>query len=51
MTVAALADPTRHSVLERHGFEGRYPEVAPPARVVRTFEWDGIPGHVAVETA
>jgi uncharacterized protein YndB with AHSA1/START domain len=33
-----------------HGFEGRYREVAPPHRIVRTFEWDGAPGHVAVET-
>jgi uncharacterized protein YndB with AHSA1/START domain len=34
-----------------HGFEGRYREVAPPERIVRTFEWDGMPGHVMVETA
>jgi uncharacterized protein YndB with AHSA1/START domain len=33
------------------GFEGRYREVTPPERVVRTFEWDGMPGHVIVETA
>jgi uncharacterized protein YndB with AHSA1/START domain len=33
-----------------HGFEGRYREVAPPERVVQTFEWDGMPGHVIVET-
>ncbi len=33
-----------------HGFEGRYREVTPPHRIVRTFEWDGAPGHVAVET-
>jgi len=33
-----------------HGFEGRYREVTPPSRVSRTFEWDGMPGHVAVET-
>jgi len=33
------------------GFEGRYREVVPPERVVRTFEWDGMPGHVIVETA
>lgn len=33
-----------------HGFEGRYREVTPPERVVQTFEWDGMPGHVAVET-
>jgi uncharacterized protein YndB with AHSA1/START domain len=34
-----------------HGFEGRYGEVTPPERVVQTFEWDGMPGHVALETA
>jgi uncharacterized protein YndB with AHSA1/START domain len=32
------------------GFEGRYREVTPPERVVQTFEWDGMPGHVVVET-
>lgn len=40
-----------HSDQGVHGFEGRYREVAPPERVVRTFEWDGMPGHVIVETA
>lgn len=34
-----------------HGFEGRYREVAPEERIVRTFEWDGMPGHVIVESA
>ena len=33
-----------------HGFEGRFREVTPPERFVQTFEWDGMPGHVAVET-
>ena len=33
-----------------HGFEGRYSEVVPPERIVQTFEWDGMPGHVALET-
>lgn len=33
-----------------HGFEGRYREVTPTERIVWTFEWDGMPGHVAVET-
>ena len=33
-----------------HGFEGRFAEVTPPERVVQTFEWDGMPGHVALET-
>jgi uncharacterized protein YndB with AHSA1/START domain len=32
------------------GFEGRYREVSPPERLVWTFEWDGMPGHVAVDT-
>jgi uncharacterized protein YndB with AHSA1/START domain len=32
------------------GFEGRYREVVAPERVVQTFQWDGMPGHVAVET-
>jgi uncharacterized protein YndB with AHSA1/START domain len=33
-----------------HGFEGRYREVTPPERLVHTFEWDGMPGYVAVDT-
>jgi uncharacterized protein YndB with AHSA1/START domain len=33
-----------------HGFEGRYREVTPPERLVLTFEWDGMPGHVVVDT-
>jgi uncharacterized protein YndB with AHSA1/START domain len=33
-----------------NGFEGRYREVLPPQRLVWTFEWDGMPGHVAVDT-
>lgn len=32
------------------GFEGRFREVAPPKRLVQTFEWDGMPGHVLVNT-
>ena len=34
-----------------HGFEGRYREVSPPERLVQTFEWDGMPGYVAVDTS
>jgi uncharacterized protein YndB with AHSA1/START domain len=30
------------------GFEGRFREVTPPERIVQTFEWDGMPGHVIV---
>ncbi len=33
-----------------HGFEGRYREIKPQERVVQTFEWDGMPGHVIIET-
>jgi uncharacterized protein YndB with AHSA1/START domain len=39
-----------HSAQGTHGFEGRYSEVVPPERVVQTFEWDGMPGHVVLET-
>lgn len=39
-----------HSDQGVFGFEGRYREVVPMERVVRTFEWDGMPGHVIVET-
>ncbi len=39
-----------HSNGQEHGFEGRYAEVTPPKRIVQTFEWDGMPGHVSLET-
>jgi uncharacterized protein YndB with AHSA1/START domain len=39
-----------HSAQGVHGFEGRFREVTPPERMVQTFEWDGMPGYVAVET-
>jgi uncharacterized protein YndB with AHSA1/START domain len=32
-------------------FRGTYREVAAPERIVQTFEWEGMPGHVSVETA
>ena len=32
-------------------FSGIYREVTPPERIVQTFEWEGMPGHVIVETA
>lgn len=34
-----------------HGFEGRFREITPPERLVQTFEWDGMPGYVIIETA
>jgi uncharacterized protein YndB with AHSA1/START domain len=33
------------------GFKGIYREVTPPERIVQTFEWEGLPGHVIIETA
>jgi uncharacterized protein YndB with AHSA1/START domain len=39
-----------HSPDGVHGFEGRYREVTPPERLVQTFEWDGMPGYVVIET-
>ncbi len=32
------------------GFEGRFREVSPPERLVQSFEWDGMPGHVVIST-
>jgi uncharacterized protein YndB with AHSA1/START domain len=32
-------------------FRGEYREVTAPERIVQTFEWEGLPGHVSVETA
>jgi uncharacterized protein YndB with AHSA1/START domain len=32
-------------------FRGTYREVTEPERIVQTFEWEGMPGHVSVETA
>jgi uncharacterized protein YndB with AHSA1/START domain len=34
---------------ESQGFEGRFREVTPLDRLVYTFEWDGMPGHVIIE--
>jgi uncharacterized protein YndB with AHSA1/START domain len=36
---------------EENGFRGTYREVTPPERIVQTFEWEGMPAHVVVETA
>lgn len=32
------------------GFEGRFREVTPQSRIAQTFEWDGMPGYVLVQT-
>jgi uncharacterized protein YndB with AHSA1/START domain len=33
-----------------YGFRGEYREIVPPERIVQTFEFEGMPGHVSVET-
>ncbi|MDQ3808698.1 MAG: SRPBCC family protein [Chloroflexota bacterium] len=33
-----------------YGFRGEVREVQPPERIVQTFEYEGMPGHVSVET-
>ncbi|MDB4905447.1 MAG: hypothetical protein JWO05_231 [Gemmatimonadetes bacterium] len=39
-----------HSDHGEFGFEGRFREATEPSRVVQTFEWDGMPGHVMLQT-
>jgi uncharacterized protein YndB with AHSA1/START domain len=34
-----------------HAFNGVYRDVVPPERLVSTFEYEGLPGHVVVDTA
>lgn len=36
---------------EEAAFRGVFREVVAPERIVWTFEWEGMPGHVSVETA
>ncbi len=40
-----------HSAEGEHGFEGRFREITPRDRIVMTFEWDGMPAYVIIETA
>jgi len=42
---------SRDSSGDETGFRGTYREVTPPERIVQTFEWEGMPGYVSVETA
>lgn len=34
-----------------YAFHGVYHDVVPPERIVETFEWEGMPGHVTLNTA
>jgi uncharacterized protein YndB with AHSA1/START domain len=39
-----------HADGETYAFRGEYREIVAPERIVQTFEFEGMPGHVAVET-
>jgi uncharacterized protein YndB with AHSA1/START domain len=41
----------RNSDGSETAFHGTYREVNAPERIVQTFEWEGMPGHVSVDTA
>jgi len=40
----------RNSDGSETGFRGTYREVTAPERIVQTFEWEGMPGYISVET-
>ena len=35
---------------EEHGFRGEFRDIVRPERITWTFEWEGLPGHVSVQT-
>jgi len=41
----------RNSDGSETGFRGTYRDVVAPERIVQTFEWEGMPGYISVETA
>lgn len=42
---------SRDAAGTEYGFRGVYHDVVAPDRIVQTFEFDGMPGHVSLETA
>lgn len=40
-----------HADREEAGFEGRFREIEPMDLLEQTFEWDGMPGHVSMDSA
>ncbi|WP_040792700.1 SRPBCC family protein [Nocardia paucivorans] len=40
-----------HADGETNGFEGRFREIVPQERIMQSFEWDGMPAHVSIESA
>ena len=39
-----------HADGSAHAFRGEYREISVPDKIVQTFEYEGMPGHIAVET-
>jgi uncharacterized protein YndB with AHSA1/START domain len=35
---------------DEHAFRGEFREITPPERIVWTFEYEPLPGHISVET-
>jgi uncharacterized protein YndB with AHSA1/START domain len=35
---------------EEYAFRGEYREIVRPERIVMSFEWEGMPGHISVDT-
>lgn len=35
---------------EEHAFHGEIRDIVPPERLVWTFEWEGLPGHISTDT-
>lgn len=35
---------------DEHAFRGEFREITPPERIVWTFEYESLPGHISVET-
>ncbi|MFE1593617.1 SRPBCC family protein [Nocardia sp. NPDC058705] len=39
-----------HDGDDSNGFEGRFREITPKQRIVQSFEWDGMPAHISIDT-
>jgi uncharacterized protein YndB with AHSA1/START domain len=40
----------RDATGNEYGFRGEYREIVRPERIVQTFEFDGMPGHISLDT-
>jgi uncharacterized protein YndB with AHSA1/START domain len=39
-----------HAEDGEHAFRGEYLEIVAPSKIVYTFEWEGMPGHISTDT-